>query len=62
MSDIAATAVAMKAAQTRHVAQLLMVKKQHEMETNLVSMLTEAVEAARPPAPAGMGAVVDKSA
>ena len=59
MSDIAASAVAMKTAQTRHMAQLLIVKKQHEMEMSLVAMLDKAV---RPPAPAGMGAVVDKSA
>ena len=59
MSDMAATAVAMKTAQIRHSAQLLMVKTQHEMEMSLVAMLDKAV---RPPAPAGMGAVVDKSA
>lgn len=60
MSDIAATAVAMQAAQTRHTAQILMVKQQHQMEQNLVDMLTQAVENA--PAPAGMGTRVDKSA
>lgn len=62
MSDIAATAVAMQTAQTQHRAQLLMVKKQHEMEMNLISMLTQAVENAPAPAPAGMGVRVDKSA
>ncbi|WP_417583692.1 putative motility protein [Pelagibacterium sp.] len=62
MSDIAATAVAMKQAQTVQTAQMLMVKQQHEMEMSLVSMLTEAVESAPAPAPAGMGAMVDKRA
>lgn len=62
MSDIAATAVAMQAAQTRHTAQILMVKQQHQMEMNLVDMLTQAVESAPAPAPAGMGTRVDKSA
>lgn len=59
MSDITATAVAMKQAQT---AQMLMVKKQHEMEISMIAMLTEAVENAPAPAPAGMGANVDKRA
>lgn len=62
MSDIAATAVAMKQAQTVQTAQLLMVKKNHEMEMSLISMLAEAVENAPAPAPAGMGAHVDKRA
>lgn len=54
--------VATKQAQTLHTAQILMVKKQHEMDMTLIDMLTQAVEAAKPPAPQGMGAVVDKSA
>ncbi|AEQ52983.1 YjfB family protein [Pelagibacterium halotolerans] len=62
MSDIAATAVAMKQAQTVQTAQMLMVKKQHEMEMSMISMLTEAVENTPAPAPAGMGANVDKRA
>jgi len=62
MSDIAATAVAMKQAQTVQTAQMLMVKKQHEMEMSMISMLTEAVENAPAPAPAGMGTKVDKLA
>lgn len=62
MSDIAATAVAMTQAQTQQTAQILMLKKQHEMQQSLVNMLSESVEAAKPPAPSGQGAVVDKSA
>ncbi|MAN77076.1 MAG: hypothetical protein CML24_07745, partial [Rhizobiales bacterium] len=53
---------AMKQAQTVQTAQMLMVKKQHEMEMSMISMLTEAVENAPAPAPAGMGANVDKRA
>lgn len=60
MSDIAATAVAMKQAQTVHLAQIAMVKKQHEMDMSLISMLTDAVQSA--PAPEGMGTRVDKRA
>lgn len=62
MSDIALGAVAMKQAQTQHMAQILMVKKQHEMDMSLIAMLTEAVENAPAPAPAGMGTMVDKRA
>ncbi len=62
MSDIAATAVAIKQAQTLHMAQIAMVKKQHEMDLSLVSMLAQAVDSAPAPAPAGMGTRVDKSA
>lgn len=62
MSDIAATAIGMQMAQTRHTAQILMVKKQHEMEMRLISMLTQATENTPAPAPSGMGARVDKSA
>lgn len=60
MSEIAATAVAMKQGQIQHMAQILMVKKQHEMDMSLIAMLTEAVESA--PAPEGMGLMVDKRA
>ncbi len=47
---------------TVQTAQMLMVKKQHEMEMSMISMLTEALENAPAPAPAGMGANVDKRA
>lgn len=62
MSELAATAVAMKAAQTQHSAQILMAKKAHEMEQSVVNMLTEAVQNAKSLAPDGMGTQVDKSA
>lgn len=60
MSDIAATAVAMKQAQIRSSAQIAIVKTQHEMEMSLISMLTEVAESA--PAPQGMGTRVDRRA
>ena len=62
MSEIAGTAVAMRAAQTQQSAQLLMVKQNHQMEQNMINMLTQAVESAKAPAPAGMGGQIDKSA
>lgn len=61
MSDMAMAALATKQAQTQHTAQLLMLKKQHEMDMSLLNMLAEAVQAAAP-APEGTGLVVDKSA
>ncbi|MCD7061302.1 putative motility protein [Pelagibacterium xiamenense] len=62
MSDVAATAVALTQAQTQHTAQILMLKKQHEMQQSMIDMLAQSVEAAKPPAPSGQGTVVDKSA
>lgn len=60
MSDLALGMVAAKQGQTRHLMQMAMVKKQHEMEMDLINMLTQAVENA--PAPEGTGTRVDKSA
>lgn len=60
MSDMALAAVATKQSQTQHLAQIAMVKKQHEMEMSLVNMLTQAVENA--PRPDGTGSVVNKTA
>ena len=62
MSEIAGTAVAMRAAQTQQSAQLLMVRQNHQMEQNMINMLTQAIESAKAPAPAGMGGQIDKSA
>ncbi|GGA35340.1 putative motility protein [Pelagibacterium lentulum] len=62
MSDVAATSVAMQQAMTQHSAQLLMVKQNHDMEQNIIDMLSQAVESSKPPAPAGMGKMIDKSA
>ncbi|WP_127144177.1 YjfB family protein [Pelagibacterium montanilacus] len=62
MSELAGVAVAMKQAQTQNTAQILMTKKAHEMDMAMIDMLTQAVEAAKPPAPQGMGLVLDKSA
>lgn len=60
MTDMALAALATKQALTQHKAQIAIVKKSHEMEMNLINMLTQAIE--NPPAPAGTGTLVDKSA
>ncbi|WP_404401648.1 putative motility protein [Pelagibacterium halotolerans] len=62
MSDVTATAVALNQAQTKHTAQVLMLKKEHEMQQSMIDMLAQSVEATKPPAPSGQGRVVDKSA
>jgi len=45
----------------RHSAQIAILKKSHEMEMSVVSLLADAAKI-QPPAPEGMGRVVDKSA
>ncbi len=62
LSDLAYSAVALKQAQTQHSAQILMMKKQHEMQQSVINLLAQAVESAPAPAPAGMGTQIDKSA
>ncbi|WP_029042325.1 putative motility protein [Cucumibacter marinus] len=60
--SVALQAVALKQAQTQQTAQMLMTKKNHEMEQQLVDMITQSAENLKAmPAP-GTGARVDKSA
>jgi len=58
-TDLAAQLVAARTASTHHAIGIAMVKKTHEMEMNVITMLETAVKA---PAPAGQGTAVDKSA
>lgn len=58
-TDLAVQALAMKQAQTQQVAQYAILRKQHEMQTDLIAMLSEAVKSAPPP---GQGLSVDKIA
>ena len=57
--DPATQMVAMRAAQTQQLVGIAVVKKQHEMETQLIDMLSEVARAAPPP---GQGTRVDKVA
>ena len=58
--DVTTQLLAMRAGATQQAAQMAMVKKNHEMEMQLVNMVAEAVRSA--PAPTGQGLVVDKRA
>lgn len=60
MVDVAAQLMAMRMAGTQQAAQMAIIKKNHEMEMGLVTMLTEVARSA--PAPSGQGLVVDKRA
>ncbi len=58
-TDLALTAVSMQAARTQGLAQIAIVKKQHEMELSLIQMIDEVARSAPPP---GQGTRVDKIA
>ena len=60
MIDVAAQLMAMRMAGTQQVAQMAIIKKNHEMEMSLVNMIAEVAKSA--PAPSGQGLVVDKRA
>ena len=57
--DPAAMMVGLMAAQTQQLTQIAVVKKQHEMEMDLISRLAEVAKAAPPP---GTGTVLDRTA
>jgi hypothetical protein len=58
-TDLAMQMVTTRAAATQQSVQLAVLKKSHEMETSLINMVAQAVEAAPPP---GQGLLVDKRA
>jgi hypothetical protein len=60
MIDVASQLMAMRAASTQQAASMAMLKKNHEMEMQLVNMVAELARSA--PAPTGQGLVVDKRA
>lgn len=60
-ADLASTALGLQMEAVRHSAQIAILKKSHEMEMSVVSLLADAAKI-QPPAPEGMGRVVDKSA
>ena len=51
--------MALKQAQTQQIAQIKIMKKQHEMQMSLINMVGELVDNA--PAPNGTGTKVDKT-
>ncbi len=60
MVDVTAQLLAMRMAGTQQAASMAILKKNHEMEMQLVNMVAEAARSA--PAPTGQGLVVDKRA
>lgn len=58
--DLATPLLSMTAAKTQQSAQVAMLKKQHEMDQALFSMIDAAVRSI--PAPGGQGLKVDKTA
>ena len=59
MDELATSLITARTAQTHQSVQIAVIKKAHEMQTELLDMLTQA---AKPPPPPGQGKVVDKSA
>lgn len=57
--DIAATMVNLQATRTQGLVEIAVLKKSHEMQMNLINMLSEVARSAPPP---GQGTRVDKSA
>jgi Putative motility protein len=57
--DLLTQATSMMAARTQGLAQIKMLKVQHEMEMDMIARLGEAIKAAPPP---GTGTRVDKTA
>lgn len=57
--DPAALMVAMMSARTQQLTQIAVVKKQHDMQMDLIARLAEVARAAPPP---GTGNVVDRTA
>jgi hypothetical protein len=57
--ELAEPLIAMQMAATRHSAQIAVIKKQHDMQTELLTML---MDTAKAPPPPGQGLRVDRTA
>jgi len=60
--DLTIQLLAMQQASSRELAQIAVMRKQHQMEQAVVNLIEEVSSKAPPPAPAGTGLVVDKQA
>lgn len=60
--DLTVQLLAMQQAGGRELAQIAVLRKQHEMEQAVVNLIDEVSSKAPPPAPPGTGLVVDKQA
>ena len=57
--DVAETMINLQAARTQSLVQIAVLKKSHEMQMDLINMLSEVARSAPPP---GQGTRVDKNA
>jgi hypothetical protein len=60
--DLTMQLLAMQQAGGRELAQIAVLRKQHEMDQAVVEMIEEVSSKAPPPAPPGTGLIVDKTA
>jgi iron-sulfur cluster repair protein YtfE (RIC family) len=60
--DLTVQLLSIQQSGTRELAQIAVMRKQHEMETAVVDMIDEVTSSAPPPAPPGTGRVVDRQA
>lgn len=60
--DLTVQLLAMQQAGGRELAQIAVMRKQHEMEMAVVDIIDEVSSKTPPPAPSGTGLVVDKRA
>jgi len=61
-SDIAETAVSLQQAKTQASLQAIMLRKQHEMDQQMINLLTESAASQKSAPPEGMGQIVDRTA
>jgi len=62
MTDLAGSAIAMKQAQIQVTAQAKMLRAQHDMQMQMIDMLSDAADARKATPPPGTGLRVDKTA
>jgi len=60
--DLTVSLLAMQQAGGRELAQIAVLRKQHEMEQSVANLIEEASSKSPPPAPPGTGLVIDKQA
>ena len=60
--DLTVQLLAMQQAGGRELAQIAVLRKQHEMEQSIGIVVEDAASKAPPPAPPGTGLVIDKQA
>jgi hypothetical protein len=60
--DLTVQLMAMQQSGGRELAQIAVMRKQHEMEMAVVAMIDDVSSTAPAPAPEGMGRVVDRRA